>query len=231
VALFAVLLESTWAADVNECTIACESKKRDVLTMEMCRDAKKVLPRPKVGDFCTMAMEQAYSDVCMDYCMGKIPVSRLAQTCRAASMEMPRPTVRRWCEHGYTEAFKASKRVLATVFVQEGASGIGDSEASGAAVADAADAEEPRRLAATIPITLDDKVVDLHLYEGDSAEDSVVTFCHKHLNDDIAGCIRELLPTVLERLDESIKSRGADSKPEPTPNADASVAGASGASP
>lgn len=208
------------AADERSCTRSCNSRKMQVLKVEMCRDAKKILPRPKVGDYCTTASEQGFSDACMDLCMGKIPVSRLAQTCRAASQEMPRPTVRRWCEHGYQVAFSTTKKVMATEFTVattiDGASEpTADAAAGGtdAAAADAADtataadaaaaaaaAEPTRKLVATIPITLDDAVVDLEMFEGDSAEDSVVVFCRAHLGDDIAGCIRELLPTVLDRL-------------------------------
>jgi hypothetical protein len=33
------------------------------------RDSKKILPRPKVGDFCDMGMEQGYSDACVAICM------------------------------------------------------------------------------------------------------------------------------------------------------------------
>lgn len=69
------------------------------------RDAKKTLPKPKVGDFCSIAMEQGFSDACVAICMDETPVARLAQSCRAAAVEMPRPTVRRWCEHGYRTAF------------------------------------------------------------------------------------------------------------------------------
>lgn len=70
------------------------------------RDAKRTLPRPKVGDFCSTAMEQGFSDACVALCMEQQPVNRIAQTCRAAAIEMPRPTVRKWCEHGYNVAFK-----------------------------------------------------------------------------------------------------------------------------
>jgi hypothetical protein len=56
------------------------------------RDAKKTLPKPKVGDFCTNAMEQGFSDACIALCMEQEPVSRIAQSCRAAAVEMPRPT-------------------------------------------------------------------------------------------------------------------------------------------
>ena len=58
---------------------------------------------------------------------------------------------------------------------------------------------------ATLPITLDDKIVDLEMYEGDSAEESVLVFCKTYLGDDISGCVRELLPSVLQRLEEDTK--------------------------
>jgi hypothetical protein len=73
-----------------------------------------------------------------------------------------------------------------------------------------ADVQDERKIMATIPITLDDKLLDMVLYEGQSAEEAVVEFCRSNLTDDVAGCIRELLPTVLERLAESAESAGGD---------------------
>lgn len=197
--LIAVVLCVAAAQKARSCSSQCKSLKREHLKVETCRDAKKVLPRPKVGDFCSMANDQGFLDACNDLCAGKIPVSRLAQTCRAASQEMPRPTVRRWCEHGYQTSFAAAKRSLATQFVTETTTPT-EPEVEAEPVTEP-EAETTKRLVATIPITLDDKVVDLEMFEGDSAEDSVVAFCRTHLSDDIASCIRELLPTVLERLE------------------------------
>lgn len=185
----------------QDCTQTCNRMKRDHLTLDMCRDAKKVLPRPKVGDFCSHAMEQAYSDACMDLCHGHVPVSRLAQSCRAASMEMPRPTVRRWCEHGYTQGFEATRKGLATYFVDVNGESV--SAAADEAMSNSAEVAEEKKVVATIPITLDDKVVDLLMHEDESAEDAVVIFCRQNLGDDVAACIQELLPTVLQRMDAS----------------------------
>jgi len=63
----------------GECYQACNDMKREVLTMAMCRDAKKVLPRPKVGDFCSGAMEQGFKDACFALCQGQTPVPKIAQ--------------------------------------------------------------------------------------------------------------------------------------------------------
>jgi len=100
----------------GECAMLCNDLRFEVLTMDMCREAKRTLPRPKVGDFCSTAMEQAFSDACVALCLNERPVSRVAQSCRAAAVEMPRPTVRRWCEHGYNVAFSKTSKDLATHF-------------------------------------------------------------------------------------------------------------------
>lgn len=84
--------------------------------MEICKDAKRTLPRPKVGDFCSIAMEQGFSDVCLALCMEETVVSRIAQACRGAAVEQPRPTVRRWCEHGYMKAFEITQGKLRNHF-------------------------------------------------------------------------------------------------------------------
>lgn len=103
----------------GECVQLCNDLRTEVLTMEMCREAKRTLPRPKVGDFCSTAMEQGFSDACVPLCMDQQPVNRVAQTCRAAAIEMPRPTVRRWCEHGYSVAFQKTIEDLIAYFKPE----------------------------------------------------------------------------------------------------------------
>lgn len=101
----------------GDCAMVCNDLRTTVLTMAICADAKKTLPRPKVGDFCSIAMEQGFSDACVSLCMGQPPTPRLAQTCRSASIEMPRPTVRKWCEHGYTVGFQKTVQDLRTYFL------------------------------------------------------------------------------------------------------------------
>lgn len=109
--VFAILTLMNLPGSINakgagECAMLCNDLRFEVLTLSICKDAKKILPRPKVGDFCSTAMEQGFSDACVSLCMGEKPIVRVAQTCRAAAIEMPRPTVRRWCEHGYNMAFQ-----------------------------------------------------------------------------------------------------------------------------
>lgn len=142
-------------------------------------------------------MEQGFSDACIPLCMGEQPSQRIAQACRAAAMEMPRPTVRKWCEHGYREGYTATVNDLRSHFE------VKATEAAPADLGEEVPAEEThveeRKLANSFPITLDDTTVNLNIYEGQSAEEAVAEFCHVHMNDDVAGCIRQLLPIVLER--------------------------------
>ena len=171
-------------------------------------EAKKVLPRPKVGDFCSIAMEQGFSDACIPLCMGETnPVPRIAQACRAAAMEMPRPTVRKWCEHGYRSGFQKTVTDLKNHFgkgdpnVFSGFEASANSgEGSNIQPGEPAVVEESRKIVDTIPVTLDDKTIDLHIYEGQTAEDAVAEFCHANVADDASSCIRQLLQVVLERV-------------------------------
>lgn len=114
----------------GECAMLCNDLRFEVLTLEICREAKRTLPRPKVGDFCTTAMEQGFSDACVALCMEQQPVGRVAQTCRAAAIEMPRPTVRRWCEHGYNTAFQKTLNDLRYHFTDKSASSSASSSAT-----------------------------------------------------------------------------------------------------
>mmetsp|Transcript_3594 Transcript_3594/g.5579 ORF Transcript_3594/g.5579 Transcript_3594/m.5579 type:complete len:128 (-) Transcript_3594:162-545(-) len=100
----------------EDCWKTCDDLKRDILTLEMCSEAKKVLPRPKVGDYCTSAMEKGYFDSCMSLCQGRKPQYRISQTCMEASHELPKPTVSRWCEHGYREGFTAATNTFKDIF-------------------------------------------------------------------------------------------------------------------
>lgn len=128
-----------------------------------CREAKKTLPKPKVGDYCTIAMEQGFSDACVALCMDQQPQSRVAQTCRAASMEMPRPTVRKFCEHGYMTAFDKTVKELKNHFVAppqpEEATGVINEESS------QSQEQDTRHVVNTIPITLDDVMRNLEIHE------------------------------------------------------------------
>lgn len=217
----------------------------------MCADAKKVLPRPKVGDFCSIAMEQGFNDVCVNLCLGQVPVSRLAQTCKSAAIEMPRPTVRKWCEHGYQVAWQKTSRDLQNYFVIEPPIGAGEEvveppqavpvvsaesipetpaavvdnidevivpEVTAAGSATVTIPEEVKsdlktveelipittpKVLKTLPIELDDGTVDLQILEDQTPDDAVVVFCRTNMSEDISGCIRQLLPTVLERLGEN----------------------------
>lgn len=210
----------------GECASICNDLRTEVLTLEMCREARKTLPRPKVGDFCLKAMEQGFSDSCVSLCMNEKPISRVAQTCRAAAVEMPRPTVRRWCEHGYNAAFQKTvsdlrdhfRVVMESETANVGISSVQSedvtsttatvSETSERLLQDISDSsgdstESKQAVLATIPVTLDDVTRDLVVLEGQNAEEAVVVFCRQHMAGDVSSCIRQLLPVVLEKLDET----------------------------
>ena len=211
-----VVLQVIQARLAGECVQRCNDLRTEVLTMAMCREAKRTLPRPKVGDFCSTAMEQGFSDACVALCMDQPTVNRVAQTCRAAAIEMPRPTVRRWCEHGYNVAFRktiedltayfkpdvveSSSSVESPVEEQSGSQGIAKEE--NVNVYKEAK-EENRPVLATIPITLDDSTTkNLLVHEGQNAEEAVVEFCRENVPNEVSTCIRQLLSVVIERLAE-----------------------------
>lgn len=189
------------------------------------RDAKKHLPRPKVGDFCTRAMEDGFKDACYALCQNEKPVPRIAQACRAAAIELPRPTVRKWCEHGYRQGYGGTIEGLKNYFQDSPPVGDGvGASTEQSAVQEAAREEEEKShpisdkepdhgnhhielkpdetIAKTIQITLDDETKDLHVLEGQSAEEAVAEFCQRHMPDEISACVRQLLPLVLERMEE-----------------------------
>jgi len=63
---------------------------------------------------------------------------------------------------------------------------------------------------ATIPVSLNEnETYDLLVREGQNVEDAVVLFCREHVSADVAACIRQLLPDVLERYNSESNLRGA----------------------
>ena len=92
VLLFSSLLTvNVYAQTTYDCTRQCNELRPEIISHEICRKARKTLPRPKVGDFCTNGMEQGFSDACMSLCMNERPLNRISAACRQAAMEMPRP--------------------------------------------------------------------------------------------------------------------------------------------
>lgn len=160
-------------------------------------------------------MEQGFSDVCVPLCLGDEPVNRIVQACRHASMEQPRPTVRRWCEHGYKVAYDKTSTDLANHFTfdvaQQPDTTVTEVEPEPAVEAEAVEQpdetlesvpEKERAIVATVSVTLDEEEIALNIYEGQSGEDAVIAFCKEHVADEVSACIRQLLPSVLERLEE-----------------------------
>lgn len=80
------------------------------------REARKLYPRPRVGNACSDGMEAGFYDVCMPTCMGKESENRIWYACKKASDELPKPTMARWCEHGYREGYRAASIKLEGVF-------------------------------------------------------------------------------------------------------------------
>lgn len=212
-----VISQASSARLAGECASLCNDLRFEVLTLEMCREAKRTLPRPKVGDFCSTAMEQGFSDVCFALCMDQPIVNRVAQSCRSAAIEMPRPTVRRWCEHGYTVAFEKTIDDLTPYFQSNPGSADAEDVAQGhdeviAKTGNTPDDNveiykssqtEARKVVATLPITLDDNSTkDLLVHEGQSAEEAVVEFCRENVPAEVSNCIRQLLSVTIEKLAE-----------------------------
>lgn len=166
-------------------------------------------------------MEQGFADACISLCMGERPISRLAQSCSKASSEMPKPTVRRWCEHGYNVAFTKSVKDLRGQFqinqppvtISEETVNVREEkdietknveEDVVQSIPETSEAEEDeevvKKVLANIPVTLDDNEYTLTIHEGTDISQAVELFCEEKVPDDVAGCVQELLPTVLQKM-------------------------------
>ena len=173
-------------------------------------------------------MEQGFADACIPLCMGERPTSRLAQSCSKAASEMPKPTVRKWCEHGYNVAFTKSLKDLRGQFqitqqsvpVQEEIVSEREREQERnhenerrenveTVIEQTPEADEEEegeneevaeKVLARIPITLDDVEYTLTIHEGTDVSQAVESFCEERVPVDVAGCVQELLPSVLQKM-------------------------------
>ncbi len=61
--------------------------------------------------------------------------------------------------------------------------------------------EPPKEVLVTIPVTIGDKMLDLVMYKGVNAEESVAAFCKENVPEDHVACIRQLLPIAIEKIE------------------------------
>jgi hypothetical protein len=115
--LLACIMVSVFCEEEKDtCWEQCDAMKRTVLNKSICAEARRHLPRPRVGDFCSRAMEHAYHDVCLSLCHGTKPKSQLSNACRPAYSELPKPTIAQFCEHGYNTGYTVSMEHLKNYF-------------------------------------------------------------------------------------------------------------------
>jgi len=195
----------------GECANMCNEMMADVITADICAEAKKTTPVPKLGSFCSSAAERGYRDSCLALCMNMKPSFDIAPACRAAAIELPRPTVRNWCERGYREAFSRAKTHLSALFHQDAsesedasssgkgsASTRGDPEAAMKSGAPTVAKDEEAR-GGVQRVMLRNKKVTIEVAPGQDVEDAVVVYCSRNGEIDASECIRIILPQVLDR--------------------------------
>jgi hypothetical protein len=201
--LLAVIIAGTEGRLAGECANFCNDMAHDILTLDICAKAKKELPVPKIGNFCTAAMEAGYRDACMALCMEEKPEYRIAAACREAAIELPRPAVRRWCEHGYSTAFSSTQRALESLNIMD----LTDPKQEDDLYHGSGVKGDPANEEVTIGFAYKGSNYTLKLSKALGAEEAIVSFCKEHPVDSLVDCIRDILPNVIERL-------GADSNQE-----------------
>jgi hypothetical protein len=185
----------------GQCANSCNDLIHDVLIPEICEDAKKLAPIPKVGHYCMIAMEAGYRDACQAMCTQTKPEYNIATACRRAAMELPRPTVRQWCEHGYSEAFAKTQKDLAPLFQAELLAKVTPSPRN-VKVKTSTSGEIKKSEQGSLSVQHQGKTAQIRLLAGQSLEDAVVAFCQYEATD-MTECIREVLPQALETMSQS----------------------------
>jgi len=74
-----------------------------------CRQYRKTLPRPKVGNACRTGYMEAVTDACFATCTGEAATNVVSQACRQYRAEMPKPVMFNSCETGYNAGFDEAK--------------------------------------------------------------------------------------------------------------------------
>ena len=88
-----------------DCQQICSEIRDELKPGIACRNHRKILPRPKVGNACMSAYWEGFTDSCFASCSGDQPTSMVSSVCRSARSEMPKPMVYRSCETGYNTGF------------------------------------------------------------------------------------------------------------------------------
>jgi hypothetical protein len=53
-------------------------------------------------------------------------------------------------------------------------------------------------------VTIGDKIINLDIFKGQNAEESVAVFCKENMSStDVADCIDQLLPIAQEKIDST----------------------------
>ena len=111
-----MILNPTSAID---CQKACSEVRDKMKPGIPCRNYRKTLPRPKVGNACMSSYWEGFTDACFATCSGETATSMLQNVCRSAKKEMPKPMVYRSCETGYNSGFAEATAMITEILREE----------------------------------------------------------------------------------------------------------------
>jgi hypothetical protein len=177
------------------CVALCMGQTPVARVAQTCRSAALEMPRPTVRKWCEHGYTVAYD-------------------------KSMKALVQRFVEINAENEKKTAEQHTKDFLKRQKEKDMADAAAKKQAAADAAagvvpppvvvtEAEVPKKIVATLPITLnEDETYELNVVEGQNVEDAVVVFCREHVSSDVAACIRQLLPDVLERYSEHTEGGG-----------------------
>lgn len=179
----------------DACVAICMEQIPVVRVAQTCRAAAIEMPRPTVRRWCehgyNVAFEKTVKDLRNHFksdtpepapAAVKEEVVEPAKVAEPVREEPPAPAA---------EAEPVKEEAVAASKLRGAGTGAG-----------AATPTDTRAVLATIPITIEDTELDLVVHEGENAEEAVVVFCRQHVPNDVSSCIRQLLSTVIEKLEE-----------------------------
>lgn len=172
----------------DACVALCLEQPPVARVAQTCRSAAIEMPRPTVRRWCEHGYTVAFSKTVRDLSTYFSPPPSSSSSAASTQAETQTQTQG---ERAFQE--DSARRAL-------------ESDSHGAAAYHTHSQtahEEKRAVLASIPVTLDDeRTQELRVHAGETAEEAVVAFCRTHVASEVGVCIRQLLPVVLEKLQE-----------------------------
>jgi hypothetical protein len=177
----------------DACVALCMEERAVPRVAQTCRSAAIEMPRPTVRRWCEHGYNTAFQKTMRD-------LSTHFKTESAPTEPEPEEEYRETARDVMEEQSQTEESAEPQIekVNEEHNTAPQHHEASGLR------GSASRTVVSTIPITIGEETKNLLVHEGESAEEAVVAFCRENVPDDVSTCIRQLIGTVVEKLENGV---------------------------